>query len=214
MHSFIQIKQAAEEAGVRLVLVNPSNELRNAFRAHGFITDDVAVSSDLDRALETCEEEVIAAHSTGGGEGVTLRDWLTQALGNAEFAEQLSQLCERLEVDEGEVIARQGEAARSMHFILEGRVGIIVEMDDGRTIRVRSLGPHTTIGEMGLITRQMRSATIQAEVPSVLYELSAEAYERLKRDHGALAQALLTYTVRVMAERLSFASRVIGVLRR
>ena len=27
-------------------------------------------------------------------------------------------------------------------------------------------------------TRQKRSATVQAEVPSVLYELSADAYER------------------------------------
>jgi SulP family sulfate permease len=214
MHSFTQIKHAAEEAGVRLVLVNPSNELRSAFRARGFITEDVTLATDLDRALETCEEEVIAAHSAGGGDAGSLRDWLTRALGTAEFAEALSAFCERLEVDKGQVIARQGEPAGSMHFILEGRVGIIVEMDDGRTIRVRSLGPHTTIGEMGLITRQMRSATIQAEVPSVLYELTAEAYERLKRENSALAQALLTYTVRVMAERLSFASRVIGVLRR
>jgi sulfate permease, SulP family len=61
---------------------------------------------------------------------------------------------------------------------------------------------------------QMRSATVQAELPSVLYELSADDYERLTRENSALAQALLTYTVRVMAERLSFASRVIGVLRR
>ena len=30
-----------------------------------------------------------------------------------------------------------------MHFILEGRVGIIVAFDDGRSVRVRSLGPHT-----------------------------------------------------------------------
>jgi SulP family sulfate permease len=48
----------------------------------------------------------------------------------------------------------------------------------------------------------------------VLYELSAEAYERLKQENGALAQALLTYIVKVMAERLSFARRLIGVLRR
>ena len=77
---------------------------------------------------------------------------------------------------------------------------------------MRSLAPRTTIGEMGLITRQLRSATIRAEVPSG--ELSAEAYERLKRENGPLAQALLTYVVRVMADRLSFSSRVIGVLRR
>ena len=118
------------------------------------------------------------------------------------------------EVSKDTIIAEQGDPARSMHFILEGRIGIIVKMDDGRLIRVRSLGPHTTIGEMGLITRQKRSATIRSEVPSVLYELNADAYERLKRENGALAQALLTYIVQVMAERLSFASKVIGVLRR
>lgn len=49
---------------------------------------------------------------------------------------------------------------------------------------------------------------------SVLYALSADAYERIKRENSALAQALLTYVIQVMAERLSFASKVIGVLRR
>jgi CRP-like cAMP-binding protein len=108
-------------------------------------------------------------------EGQTLRDWFTQALGSADHPDQLAAVCERLDVDKDAIIAAQGESANSMHFILEGRVGIIVNMDDGRSIRVRSLGPHTTIGEMGLITSQLRSATIQAEVPSVLYALSADA---------------------------------------
>ena len=81
-------------------------------------------------------------------------------------------------------------------------------------MRVRSLGPHTTIGEMGLITGQPRSASVQAEVASVAYELPANAFARLKSEHPALAQALLTYVIGVMAERLSFASRVIGVLQR
>ena len=41
-------------------------------------------------------------------------------------------------------------------------------------IHVRSLGPNTAIGEMGLVTKELRSATIQAEVPRVLYALSAD----------------------------------------
>jgi SulP family sulfate permease len=214
MHSFTQIKRAADELGARLVLVNLSPELRESFRSRKLITDDVILADDLDRALEACEKEVIATHLAEGGTAASLRDWLTQALGSAEYAEQLFQLCERLEVGKDTTIAEQGDPARSMHFILEGRIGVIVKMDDGRMIRVRSLGPHTTIGEMGLITRQKRSANIRTEVPSVLYELSADAYERLKRENSALAEALLTYIVRVMAERLSFASKVIGVLRR
>jgi sulfate permease, SulP family len=214
MHSFTQIKRAAEEAGASLVLVNLSNELEHAFRTRRLITSDVVLADDLDRALESCEKEVIAAHLAEGSGGSTLRDWLSRALGNAKLGEELAALCRRLEVGKDEIIAEQGEAADSMHFILEGRVGILVKMEDGRLVRVRSLGRHTTIGEMGLITNQFRSATIQAEVPSVLYVLSADAYERIKRENDDLAQALLTYVVSVMAERLSFASRVIGVLRR
>ena len=152
--------------------------------------------------------------SLQGSGGSTLRDWLSQALDSAKLGEELAAYCERLEIDKDEIIAEQGAPAHSMHFILEGRVGILVKMEDGRLVRVRSLGPHTTIGEMGLIIRQLRGATIQAEVPSVLYALSADAYERIKRENEDLAQALLTYVVSVIAERLSFASKVIGVLRR
>jgi SulP family sulfate permease len=214
IHSFTQIKRAADEAGARLVLVNVSPELGAAFRNRQFTQHDVILADDLDRALEACEEAVIAAHSGAGADARTLREWFTQALGNAAYGEQLAAACERLEVRAGEIIASQGDPPDCMHFILEGRVGIIVKLDDGREVRVRSLGPHTTTGEMGLITRQLRSATVQAEIDSLLYALSVEAYERLKRDNPPLHQALLTYVVTVMAERLGFASKVIGVLRR
>ena len=52
----------------------------------------------------------------------------------------------------------------------------------------------------------------EAEVKSVLYELSADANENI--DVQALSQALFTYVIKVMAERLSFASPVIGVFKR
>jgi SulP family sulfate permease len=214
MHSFTQIKQATGEIGAKLVLVNLTPELRSAFRSPGLIDADVILAPDLDRALEACEEEIIAAHLAESGRAQSLHEWLSRALGNAELAEQLAAQCERIEVGKDQIVATQGSPADSMHFILEGRVGIIVTMDDGRKVRVRSLGQHTTIGEMGLITKQRRTATIEAEVPSLLYALSTATYERIKTENRPLAQALLTYIVTVMAERLSFASRLIGVLGR
>jgi SulP family sulfate permease len=101
-----------------------------------------------------------------------------------------------------------------MHFILDGRVGIMVPADQGGTTRVRSLGRYTTIGEMGLVSHAPRSATIQAEVASVLYVLSTHQFEAIKSENPALGQKLLTYFVTVMAERLTFANRAIAVLRR
>jgi sulfate permease, SulP family len=213
-HSFTQIKQAADALGTSLVLVNMSPALLKAFNNIKFISRDIMVIPELDRALEVCENAIIAAHSIADSDTRSLRDWLAEALGNAEHAEKLAAHCKRFEFGPGDIIAHQGAPADSMHFILEGRVGIIVNLEGDRSVRVRSLGRHTTIGEMGLITGRPRSATVQAEIASVAYELPADAFERLKTERPALAQALFTFVIGVMAERLSFASRLIGVLQR
>ena len=90
----------------------------------------------------------------------------------------------------------------------------MIPAGSGRTTRVRSLGRYTTIGEMGLVAHTPRSATIQAEVASILYVLDTLHFEAIKRENPALGQKLLTYFVSVMAERLTFANRMISVLRR
>jgi SulP family sulfate permease len=212
--SFAQIKQAASNAGAKIVLADLAAEMERLFRAAKFISDDVLVAPDLDRALETCEERIIELHRVPEGDFRSLRTWLAEALGDPHLGDRLAEHCRHLEIKAGDVIARQGEPAASMHFILEGRVGITVDRPDGRTTRLRSLGRHTTVGEMGLLSRQPRSATIRAETASVLYELDAQAFERIKREDPPLSQALLAYVLTVMAERLNFANGVIGVLQR
>jgi SulP family sulfate permease len=213
-YSFAQIKRAAQDRGVKLVLVELASGAEKTLRSSGFITDDVGIVPELDHALEWCENEVIEQHQGLEQEEASLRDWFVQILGNEDDAYALMHRCERIEVGSGDTIVRAGEAADSMHFILDGRVGIMVATGENTTTRVRSLGRYTTIGEMGLVSRTLRSATIQAEVASVLYVLNAEQFETIKTDDPALSQKLLTYFVSVMAERLTFANRTIAVLRR
>jgi SulP family sulfate permease len=174
----------------------------------------VSIVAELDHALEWCENEVIAQHQGLEQEEASLRDWFTQIMGNERDATALIHHCVRIEVEAGETIVRAGDPADSMHFILDGRVGIMIDAGEDRTTRVRSLGRYTTIGEMGLVSHAPRSATIQAEVASILYVLGADQFEAIKADDPALSQKLLTYFVSVMAERLSFANRTIAVLRR
>jgi len=89
----------------------------------------------------------------------------------------------------------------------------MIPAEEGRTTRVRSLGRYTTIGEMGLVSHAPRSATIQAEVASILYVLSAD-HSRSSSATIRRSATTLTYFVSVMAERLTFANRMIAVLRR
>jgi SulP family sulfate permease len=214
-YSFAQIKRTAHDRGIKLVLVHLPSAAEKALRSSEFITKEVNIVPELDHALEWCENDIIAQHQDIEQEESSLRDWFTQILGTEDDAGELIRRCQRIEVDAGEIIVHAGEAADSMHFILDGRVGIMIPTGEGGgTTRVRSLGRYTTIGEMGLVSRAPRNATIQAEAASVLYVLSADQFEAIKADEPALGQKLLIYFVSVMAERLTFANRMITVLRR
>jgi sulfate permease, SulP family len=213
-YSFAQIKRSAHELGVKLVLVHMSTMVEKALRSSEFISDEVKLAPELDHALEWCENEIISQHQELEYEEANLRDWFTQILDSGNDAEELTRRCQRLEVEAGEIIVRAGDDADSMLFILEGRVGVMMTNDEGRSTRLRSLGRYTTIGEMGLVSHAPRSATIQAETESVLYVLNRHQFEAIKAEHPGLSHKLLTYFVSIMAERLSFASRTIAVLRR
>src|SRR6202011_101582 len=205
-YSFAQIKRTALERGIKLVLVHLPSAAEKALRSSEFISQEVSIVPELDHALEWCENEIIAQHQGREQEEASLRDWFTRILATEDDATELIHRCERLEVDAGEIIVNAGDAADSMHFILDGRVGIMIATGEGGTTRVRSLGRYTTIGEMGLVSQAPRSATIQAEVASILYVLSADQFEAIKAEDPALSQKLLTYFVSVMAERLTFAN--------
>jgi SulP family sulfate permease len=213
-HSFAQIKRVTEAHGTVLVLANLHPSANRNLRASQFIDDAVKVAGELDHALEWCENAVIAQHRGLAEEEASLRDWFARILRTPHDADELARRCQRVEVAAGDIIVNAGDAADSMHFIVDGRLGIMVPAGNGGLTRVRSLGRYTTVGEMGLVAATPRSATIQAEIASVLYVLRADAFEDIKANHPVLSQKLLTYFVSVMAERLAFASRTIAVLRR
>ena len=213
-YSFAQIKRTAHDRGIRLVLVHLQAATEKALRSSEFVSQDVSIMPELDHALEWCENEIITQHEGRGSEEASLRDWFVRILGTEEDAAELIHRCERIEVVAGDTIVRAGDAADSMHFILDGRVGVMIATGDGELTRVRSLGRYTTVGEMGLVAGAPRNATIQAEIASVLYVLSGHQFEAIKTENPFLSQKLLTFFVLVMAERLTFANRLIGVLRR
>src|SRR5262249_46925257 len=124
-NSFRQIKQAADGCATRLALVNMTREIESGFRITGGFSDDVLGADHLAWPLELCESAIIAAHQAPGSEARSLRGWLVRMVG-AEHADQLAKECRRFEVAAGDVIVRQGDVADSMHFILEGRVSVVV----------------------------------------------------------------------------------------
>ena len=94
----------------------------------------------------------------------------------------VSMLVER-RFDAGVTVVAEGEPGRSMFVVHSGELVVSRLGNAGRAIRMTGLGPGDFFGEMTLIEMQNRSATVAAESPTVLYELTAgKLYTYYKTD--------------------------------
>jgi NTE family protein len=86
-------------------------------------------------------------------------------------------------VRSGEVIVRESEASDDLLLVVTGRVRVVRSAPDGKEIVVGDIGRGETVGELGLITRDPRSATVYAVRDSVLARLTRDGFTRLCARH-------------------------------
>jgi CRP-like cAMP-binding protein len=78
-----------------------------------------------------------------------------------------------------------------MYVVHSGKLVVSKQGNSGRVIRMAGLEPGDFFGEMTLIEMQNRSATVIAESPTVLYELTARnLYTCYKADIHAYVMVL------------------------
>ncbi|ORY47712.1 hypothetical protein BCR33DRAFT_782803 [Rhizoclosmatium globosum] len=83
----------------------------------------------------------------------------------------------RQENDGRDFITKQGDSGLDMFFILQGKVNVLVN-----DTKVVSLYDGSYIGEVALITKSLRTASVQAALPSVLYRLTCDDFNKILTD--------------------------------
>ncbi len=87
----------------------------------------------------------------------------------------------------GEIIFREGDTADSMFFVLEGKLSVSKNNKELSTI---SSGDF--FGEMGLLTKNNRNATISAKTPSLIFEIDREAFKVVLEKETNIVEAVKT----------------------
>jgi MFS family permease len=104
--------------------------------------------------------------------------------------EQLAQAVEVVELEPGVVFVRQGDEADALWVIVTGAVEVATE-DGWGLERVHSgLGPHSYVGEIGLLRGIRRTATVRTTAPTTLWRIPAADF--LSALSGAAASSSLT----------------------
>jgi CRP-like cAMP-binding protein len=93
--------------------------------------------------------------------------------------------------EKGEKICRQGEGGDSFYVVYSGRLGVSVKNGlFSFSRRVAELGPGDCFGEMALLTREPRNATVACEEDARLFVLLADNFDQVISENPAFSEEI------------------------
>jgi CRP/FNR family transcriptional regulator, cyclic AMP receptor protein len=99
---------------------------------------------------------------------------------------------------------KEGQAADSMFWILEGQMRVFTEKrNTSGLLFLRMLEAGDSFGEVAQLNQTVRTASIEATQCSVLIKVTTAAFHRLLSEHPALAAQLLFHMARTVGRQLS-----------
>jgi hypothetical protein len=113
-------------------------------------------------------------------------------LSGARVENALRQLAP-VSVAAGDVVIRQGDDADRFYVIVRGTFDVARATEPGGTSQhLRVLGPNEVFGELGLLRREPRSATVSAMEDGLLFSLERDAFLAMVGARTAVSDRLLT----------------------
>lgn len=168
--------------------------------------DNAFVMDDVDAAMEWAEEAILRAGS--GGHSVFQQELaqadLTQGMAPVDI-DTLKTHLTAISYPAGTALCHAGDPSDRLWILTRGTVSIRVSGPAGDR-RLASLAPGCSVGEMGLLEHQPRSADVVADDDVEAYMLTGLQFEALLRDHPRVGQAILTNIARQLAQRLRVTS--------
>jgi CRP/FNR family transcriptional regulator, cyclic AMP receptor protein len=128
-------------------------------------------------------------------------------LGEGEL-EVIRSLASEKHYPKNAVVITEGEIGDSLYMIQSGKVKVFIGDQEGREMILKILGTGDFFGEMSMIDKQPRSATVTTLESSVFLVLTHAAFEKCVERVPRIANMVM----RVLAQRVREADKKIGTL--
>ena len=132
---------------------------------------------------------------------VLSRSPLFEMLSNQEL-EYVAELSRPRKFTAGQVVFEEGELGDSLYVIVSGEVEVLKRDDKGNPQLIARLGPPEFFGEMSLIDKEYRSATVRARSDAELLQLTAENLTTFRKQHRDGFTFVVINIARVLSARL------------
>jgi len=212
--SFVKCHKLAGSSGFALVFTDVSHSVRARLARAGLSdghSTDVVFLADFDHGLQWCEEQILRKADIVSEEPRSIGTALA-SVGAPE--DTLADYLERMAIPDGHLLFSEGEEARDLYYVESGRLAARVTAAGGTSVRLRSIGPGSVVGEIGLYTDEHRNASVISEVPCVVHRLSKGDLMEMERRDPRAASALHRYMAVMLAGRLAQSTDTIRALSR
>ncbi len=126
---------------------------------------------------------------------------LFEMLSNQEL-EYVAELSRPRRYSAGQVVFEEGELGDSLYVIVSGEVEVVRRDATGEPKVIATLGPPEFFGEMSLIDKEYRSASIRAKSDAELLHLTAENLTTFRKQHRDGFTFVVINIARVLSSRL------------
>lgn len=105
----------------------------------------------------------------------------------------------------------ENEAADSLYIVITGCLGVVVQDNEGRDVLVGRIAAGETVGEMGVLDGNVRSATVEALRDTELLKLDKASYEDLLVRNPKAMRALISLLVRRLRNATHHNNKILPV---
>ena len=113
--------------------------------------------------------------------------------------ELLRTVCDQskqIDVEAGKVIIEEDSTSEEMYVLVEGEL-VVTKHQESRDVELARVGPGEVVGELALLDKRPRIASVSAAIPSRLVRIPAEAFEALLEDSRVVRRMVGTVTSRL-----------------
>ncbi len=111
----------------------------------------------------------------------------------------LSKHMNYMEILRGNYLFTEGEKGDYMCFVVRGLLDVLKKTNTGDYRVVARLGKGNTIGEMSIVDKSPRSATVIARQPTVVIILTKKGFDILTKQYPSLGVTLLKKIMRLLS---------------
>jgi len=169
--------------------------------------------SNLDRALEWCENEIVRDNLADLRLNNEIGDQLKAILAG-EGVDKLLPYLQRREYRAGEYLIHEGDIPDNIYFIHSGQVTAQLELPGRDPVRLETMRSGRSVGEIAFYLGTRRTASVVADQDSVVYSLSIDELNSMEVENPEIANIFHRISVLLLSERVMHLTRTVRALER